>query len=148
MRIIVIWYEHDSNQYCYNRLILENSIKKLPKWELWIGKQIIKVGHANDAMITQSLDTNLISTRKPDKKAYNTQRNYGLTWFRKAEKDYYNNLEHENVIDNKTFWKSVKSIFSEKGSTHNKITLVEQDLILDKNDNVAEVLNNFFTNVV
>ena len=26
--------------------------------------------------------------------------------------------------------------------------MVEQDLILDKNDNVAEVLNNFFTNVV
>ena len=99
-------------------------------------------------MITQPLDTNLISTRKPDKKAYNTQRNYVLTWFGKAEKDYYNNQEHENVIDNKSFWKSVKPLFSEKGSTHNKITLVEQDLILDKNDNVAEVLNNFFTNVV
>ena len=32
--------------------------------------------------------------------------------------------------------------------TDNKTTLVEQDLILDKNNNVAEVLNKFFINVV
>ena len=47
----------------------------------------------------------------------------------------------------KLFCKSIKPLFSEKGSTHNKITLVEQDLILDKNNNVAEV-NIFFINVV
>ena len=83
-----------------------------------------------------------------DKKAYNTQRNYCLTLVRKAKKDYYNNLDHENVTDNKTFWKFIKPLFSEKSLTHNKITLFEQDLTLDKNDNVAEVLNNFFINVV
>ena len=80
-----------------------------------------------------------------DKKAYDTQRNYCLTLVRKAKKDYYyNNLNHENVTDKKTFWKSMKPCFSEKGSTHNKNTLVEQNLILDKNDNVAEVFNKFF----
>ena len=83
-----------------------------------------------------------------DKKAYNTQRNYCLTLVRKTKKDYYNNLDHENVTDNKTFWKSIKLCFSEKDSAHNKITLVEQDLILDKKDNVAEVLNKFFINLV
>ena len=76
-----------------------------------------------------------------DKKAYNTQRNYCLTLVRKAKKDNYNNQDHKNVTDNKTFWKSIKPFFSEKGSTNNKITLVEQDLILDKNDNAAELLN-------
>ena len=40
------------------------------------------------------------------------------------------------------------AFFAEKDSTHNKITLVEQDLILDKNDNVAEVLNKIFIDVV
>ena len=79
-----------------------------------------------------------------DKKAYNTQRNYCLTLVRKAKKDYYNNLDHENVTDNKTFWKFINPLFSEKSSTHDKITLVEQDLTLDKNDNVAGVLNDFF----
>ena len=62
-----------------------------------------------------------------DKKEYNTQRNYCLTLVRKAKKDYYyyNNLDHVNVTDNKTFCKSIKPHFSEKSSTHNKITLVE-----------------------
>ena len=64
-----------------------------------------------------------------DKKAYNTQRNYCLTLVRKAKKDHYNNVDHENVIKNKTFWKSIKPLFPEKGSNHDKITLVEQDLI-------------------
>ena len=46
-----------------------------------------------------------------DKKAYNTQRNYCLTLVRKAKKDYYNNLHHENVTDNKTFGQSIKPFF-------------------------------------
>ena len=73
---------------------------------------------------------------------------YCLTLVRKAKKDYYNNLDHENVTDNKTFWKSIKLCFSEKDSAHNKITLVEQDLILDKKDNVVEVIDKFFINIV
>ena len=88
----------------------------------------------------------LKTTSNEDKKAYNVQKNYCLTQVRKAQKSYYNNLDLENVTDNKNFWKSTKPLFSEKVSTHNKITLVEQDLILDKNDNV--VLNKFFVNVV
>ena len=87
-----------------------------------------------------------INPNKP--KWINTQRNYCLTLVRKAKKYYFNKQDHENVTDNKTFWKSIKPFFSEKGSTHNKITLVEQGLILDKNDNAAEVLNKFFINVV
>ena len=39
-------------------------------------------------------------------------------------------------------FESIKLRFSEKGSTHNK--MVEQYFILDKNDDVAEVLNSFF----
>ena len=48
----------------------------------------------------------------------------------------------------KLFKKSIKPLFSEQSSTHNTITLLEQGLILDKNDNVAEVLKIFFTNGV
>ena len=89
-----------------------------------------------------------INPNKP--KWINTQRNYCLTLVRKAKKYYFNKQDHENVTDNKTFRKSVKPFFffSGKDSTHNKITLVEQDLILDKNDNAAEVLNKFFINVI
>ena len=49
-----------------------------------------------------------------------------------------------NATNNETFWKPIKSIFSEKCLAHNKIILVGQDLILDKNENLADVLNHFF----
>ena len=68
-----------------------------------------------------------------------------LKLVRKAKKDYYNNLGHKNATDNKTFWKSFKPHSSEKGSTHNKIALVKQDLNLYKIENVSEVLNNFLS---
>ena len=110
----------------------------------FINKTILKA-----IMDRSRLRNKVLKTRSnEDKKAYNTQRNYCLTMVRKAKKDYYNNLDHENVTDYKIFWKSIKHFFSEKGSTHHKITLVEQDLILDKNDNVVKVRNNFFINVV
>ena len=128
---------------------LDSRAPKKPKYvrsnySPFINKTILK------AITDRSrLRNKFLKTRSnEDKKAYNTQRNYCLTLDRKAKKDYYNNLDHGNVTDNKTFWKSIKPFFSEKGSTHNKITSVEQDLILDKKDNVAEVLNKFFINLV
>ena len=73
-------------------------------------------------MNQSQLRNKFLKTRSnEDKKAYNTQGNYCLTLVTKAKKDYYNNLDHENVTDDKTFWKSIKPLFSEKGSTHNKI---------------------------
>ena len=75
------------------------------------------------------------------KRAYNTQRCYRLTLVRKATKDC-NNLVHKSVTDDNTFWKSIKPLLAKENSTNNKITLVEQDSLLNKNGNVAEVLNN------
>ena len=46
------------------------------------------------------------------------------------------------------FWKSIRPPSSEKSSTHNKITLAEPDLILNKSENVAEIPNNSFINVI
>ena len=39
-------------------------------------------------------------------------------------------------------------LFSDESSNSNKITLVEKDLILEKNDDIAETFNDFFTSVV
>ena len=38
--------------------------------------------------------------------------------------------------------------YSNKNWSQTRLNLVEQELILDKFDNPAEVLNNFFTNIV
>ena len=50
----------------------------------------------------------------------------------KAKKGCYNNLDHKNVTDNKTFWKSIKPLFFYKSGAFHEIKLVEQDLILDQ----------------
>ena len=83
-----------------------------------------------------------------DKEAYNKQRNYCVSLIRKTKQEYYNNLDHRKVADNKSFWKYIKPYFSNKSSNSNKITLVEIDLILEKSDDIEETANDFFTNVI
>ena len=64
---------------------------------------------------------------------YKTQRNYCVNLLRKSKKQYFSNINISDVTDSKSFWKSVKPYFSNKGSNSNKITLVENDAII-KND--------------
>ena len=77
----------------------------------FINKTILK-----SIMDRSRLRNKFLKTRSNEgKKAHNTQRNYCLTLVRKAKKDYYyNNLDHENITDNKTFWKSIKPFFLKK----------------------------------
>ena len=51
-------------------------------------------------------------------------------------------------MDNKTFWKNVKPLFSNKGNYGSKIKLVEKEEIIDDDIKIAEELNNFFKNAV
>ena len=44
---------------------------------------------------------------------YKRQRNYCVNLSKKEKKTYYNNINIKLVLDNKTFWKSVKPLFSE-----------------------------------
>ena len=65
----------------------------------FINKTILKA-----IMGRSRLRNKFLKTRSnEDKKSYNTQRNYFLKLVRKAKKDYYNNLDDENVTVKKTF---------------------------------------------
>ena len=83
-----------------------------------------------------------------DRKAYNKQRNYCVSLIQKIKKDHYNNLDYKMIIDNKSYWKYVKVLFTEKKVRSNKITLVEDNSILENNDKIAETFNYFFTSTV
>ena len=50
--------------------------------------------------------------------------------------------------DNKSFWKTVKPFFSNKGSFGNKINFVENDELLQDDKNTAEEMTNFFKNAI
>ena len=75
------------------------------------------------------------------------QRNYCVNLLRKTKKQYYKNLNVKNVVDNQTFWKTVKPYFSDKGSNSRRITLLENDSILTDDKDIAKTMNNFFINI-
>ena len=76
---------------------------------------------------------------------YNTQRNYCISLVKKAKKSYYSNLDHKTIVDNKTFWKTIKPYFTDKGINHDNITLVENEETVSDNKEISETLNNCFS---
>ena len=54
---------------------------------------------------------------------YKTQRNYCVSLLRKTKQQYFKNLNLNDVTGNKTFWRTIKPYFNEKGSGSDKIVL-------------------------
>mgnify|MGYP001793765379 FL=1 len=79
--------------------------------------------------------------------AYNKQRNQCLALVRKTKLDFFSNLDHKLIADNKTFWKTLGPCFSEKSKTSTNITLVEEELVQDSKK-IADIFNGYFSNVV
>ena len=75
------------------------------------------------------------------------QRNYCVNLLSKTKKQYYKNLSVKNVMDNQTFWNTVKPYFSDKGLNSRRITLLENDSIQTEDKNIAKAMNNFFINI-
>ena len=63
----------------------------------------------------------------------------------KTKKQHYENLNVNNVMDNQTFWKTVKPYFSDKGANFNQITLLKIDSILTDKD-IAKTIS--FSSIV
>ena len=83
-----------------------------------------------------------------NRKNYKTYRNFCVRLFKKEKKMFYTKLNTRDITDNKKFWKRIKPLFSEKYSSRNKITLLEGNNIISKDEEVAETTNTFFSNVV
>ena len=75
------------------------------------------------------------------------QRNYCVNLSRKTKKQYYEYSSVKNVINNQTFWKTVKPCLCDKGSNSKRITLLESDSILTDDKDIAKAINNFFINI-
>ena len=83
-----------------------------------------------------------------NKKEFSDQRNYCVSLVRKSKKLYYSNLGDEKVTDNETFWKIIKTFLSNKMVSREKVTLIEQDEIVESDITTAQILNTFFSNIV
>ena len=75
-------------------------------------------------------------------------RNYCTKLFRIEKRKYYSNLDIRSIIDNKRFWKTIKPMFSDNFFTNQRINLVEKEMILSSDQEIAETFNTFFSNTV
>ena len=58
-----------------------------------------------------------------NRKLYTQKRNHFTLLLRKIKRGFYENVNEKD----KTFWKTVKTILSDKTMTQNKITLIEKN---------------------
>ena len=82
------------------------------------------------------------------KLAYKTQRNLCTSLLKKVKRDFYGKLNPSDISDNKKFWKIVKPFFSEKVISTENISIVENNVLLTDDKNVADIFNSFFSNAV
>jgi len=80
--------------------------------------------------------------------AYRKQRNKCVFLLKKAKRDFYGNLNPSAICDNKSFWKTVKPIFTDKSVSTDNIILVENNKIINDDAINAEIFNEFFSNAV
>ena len=52
-----------------------------------------------------------------------------------------------DVTENKKFWKSIKSLFTEKNKTTNNIILSENNQTVREGKAISQIFNTCFTNV-
>ena len=50
-----------------------------------------------------------------------------MSLLKKAKKEYYQNVEEKNVTDNERFWKTVKTLLSDKLVSQQKKNLTENE---------------------
>ena len=79
---------------------------------------------------------------------YKKQRNFVSKMYKKEKKRFYKNLDINKILDNKTFWKYMKPLFSEKTECKPKITLVNGKDIISEDKELVETFNNFFKEAV
>ena len=79
---------------------------------------------------------------------YKKQRNLYVSITRKAEKNYYENLDLKNITDHNKFWTIVKPLFSNKIKSTEYITLEDNVKIISNDKESARIFNEFFVNIV
>ena len=67
---------------------------------------------------------------------------------RKTKINHHRNLDEKGITDNKNFWKTVKILLSDKSINSDKIHLNESGELINSESKTAEVLNEFFSNIV
>ena len=66
---------------------------------------------------------------------------------RRIKKSYYSNLNEKNITDNKKFCKTITPFLSDKVLPTERITLIENDKIVNNDNETDNIMNTFFSNI-
>ena len=66
---------------------------------------------------------------------------------RKAKRNYSNNLNISNIIDNKQFWKTVKPCFSSTFGDNERINLTEVEKLVSEGREVTKTFKSYFETI-
>ena len=78
---------------------------------------------------------------------YKKQRNFCVKLLRQTKEKYFSDINVKSISDNKKFWKTIKPFFSNKGLNTNNMMLVEDNEIVREEEIIANIMNNYFTNI-
>ena len=76
------------------------------------------------------------------------QRNYCKKLLENTKKKYFNNLNTSKVTDNRTFWKAIVPLFTNKPYRGEKVILKEGNKNITNDAELCEVFNTYFSNIV
>ena len=79
--------------------------------------------------------------------AYERQRNLCVKLLRKTEKEFYNHLNAKYITENKLFWKTVKPSFADKTFKDERITIVENNLVVSDESELVESFSRYFGSI-
>ena len=83
-----------------------------------------------------------------NKRAYSAKRNSCVKLLKNTKKRYYENLDTNLIRDSRSFWKTVKPLFSDKCIVQQDISLLENNTLITEDKLVADIFNHFFSNIV
>ena len=99
-------------------------------------------------MQTSKLRQKFVKERTSDSKhLYNRQRNLCVSLLQKTKRDYFKQLNNKVISDNKTFWQTIRPLFSEKAFREETIILKDGNRPITNNHELAETFNTFFSKI-
>ena len=79
---------------------------------------------------------------------YKKQRNFCSRLNKKEKKNYYSKLDTKQITENKAFWKTMKPLFSDKGCSRSKITLIDDGKIIKEDQKISDFFSIYFKEAV
>ena len=83
-----------------------------------------------------------------NKFSYNMQRNWCVSLSRKQKKKIFFQFKQERYYSQQKIWQTIKPFLSEKTKLKKKFTLIEDENLVSDDAEVANCVNNFFSEIV